>query len=98
MDVQYSRPEEQDQQVHEAFEGRKQVRLRLQPDLYYADHGGSRGAYVAWRGVHWKVDCSTPGEALALKEALRTFFTVCGRSGPDRVRHLLESTPLPENP
>jgi len=93
MDVQYAVPEDPDKQIYEAFEGRSNVRLRLQPDLYYANEG-ERGAYVTWKGVHWKVGCSTPGEAIAFKNALRAFFVACGRSGPDRVQHLLETTPL----
>jgi len=40
--------------------------------------------FVAREDVHWKVECSTPGEALALKQAMQTFFDVARKKLFDR--------------
>jgi hypothetical protein len=40
--------------------------------------------FVAWKGVHWTAECSTPGEALALKQAMQTFFDVARKKLLDR--------------
>jgi hypothetical protein len=39
---------------------------------------------MAWKGVHRTVDCSTPGEALALTQATQTFFDVARKQLLDR--------------
>lgn len=90
MQVRYSVPEDQDKPVYEAAEERpeKPIRIRLQPDVFRANEG-ERGLFMAWRGVHWTVECETPGEAVALKEGLKAFFDLCSLAGVDDVRQTL---------
>jgi hypothetical protein len=40
--------------------------------------------FVAWKGVQRTVECSTPGEALALKQGMQTFFDVARKQLLDR--------------
>jgi len=90
VDVTYSVPTDQDALVYDAFDERpdKPVRLRFQPDVFRINKG-ERGRYDAWRGVHWSIECTTPGEAIALKNALLVFFDAARELGPDKVRDLL---------
>lgn len=91
--VNYSIPEDQDALVHTAFAERpdKPLRLRLQPDIFRLNQRSARGRYDAWKGVHWTVELATPGEAVALKDALRLFFDVAEEIGADGVRERLLS-------
>jgi hypothetical protein len=94
VDVQYSFPDE-DAQVYRIAEQRPDapIRIRIQPDLYVQRDG--RALYMAWRQVFWRVECATPGEAIALKDALHAFFSCCLRSGADNVRMHLETLLTP---
>ena len=90
--VNYSVPTDQDALVYEAYAERpdKPLRLRVQPDIFRLNRG-ERGRYDAWKGVHWTVELETPGEAVALKDALRLFFAVAEEIGADGVRERLLS-------
>lgn len=61
----------------------KPIRLRLQPSVLRPR--GSRAQYQAWRNLRWTIECDTPAEAFAFRDALRAFFAAMGRGGPEAV-------------
>ena len=88
MDVNYSGDVSQlDERVREAAAERpgQPVRLRVQPSMRRGD-----GRYTSWQGVVWRIDCPTAEDAIALKEAMRAFFTAAQTIGSARVSELLQ--------
>jgi hypothetical protein len=67
----------------------KPIRIRLQPMVLLASNSRG-GQYQGWKDVRWTVECDTPAEAFALREAMRSFFRALGRGGPDAVMAALE--------
>lgn len=84
MQTDYSRDlVDPDQALHDAADERpgKPIRLRIHPTiLRKAPHGGQ---YQPWKGVSWMLDCESPEEAIAFREALRLFFTTLNQQGHD---------------
>ena len=59
----------------------KPIKVRLQPQLETIDLKYRRfPCYLAWRGVHWVVECQTVDEARALRDAMIVFFDVVGET------------------
>jgi hypothetical protein len=73
----------------------KPIRLRIQPMVLRAVKG--RGAqYHAWKDVRWTVECDSPAEAYAVRDALLAFFPALSRAGAKTVIKLLKSAKAAE--
>lgn len=83
-------PKDPDVVIRDAASERsgKPIRLRIQPQVLRAD-ATRGGQYQFWKDVRWTVECDTADEVFAFRDALRTFFTALGRSGPEGVTHAL---------
>jgi hypothetical protein len=75
-----------DRPITEAAEERpgKPIRVRVQPMILRRG-----GQYNAWKDVRWTLDCETPEEAFAVREAMRLFFAALASAGPHAVITLL---------
>jgi hypothetical protein len=80
------RPIKHDTIIEEAAIERagKAIRIRFQPLVFRLDRARG-GQYQAWKEVRWTVECDTPAEAFALRDALRAFFAALGRGGAGAV-------------
>jgi len=90
MDATYSANVDQiDQPVIEAAAERTKVgetiRIRVQPSIFRRAIGQHR----MWPGVSWTLDCASPEEAIALREAMRVFFAQTAQVGPVAMRDRL---------
>lgn len=74
---------DENQPVREAYDERpgKPIKLRIQPAIF-RKNAGPRGQYRYWTDVVWNVECDTPEEVMALKDAMRAFFTAISQLGP----------------
>jgi hypothetical protein len=72
---------DQEQLIRAAFDERpgKAVKIRIQPMIL------RNGNYSSWKQVRWTLDCDTVTEALAIRDAMRTFFEAMARCGPAAV-------------
>jgi len=79
---------DQDRPVEEAAAERpgKPIRVRIQPTIFRVE---SRGQYRAWRDVHWTLECESPAEVFALRDAMRAFFQALPQLGPATVSQVL---------
>ena len=68
------------------------IKVRVQPQVYLKGKG-ARGAFLAWRGVHWMITCTSVKEAQGLRKALTAFFAAVGRQGFVVVTKTLDSLP-----
>lgn len=80
-----------DQPIKDAANHRKgTVRLRIQPMIHAAD-----GQYKSWKQVIWTLECDSPAEALATKDAMAAFFATLARCGPRVVTAALKAMQAP---
>jgi hypothetical protein len=72
--------EHPDQAIHDAFTERpgKPIKIRIQPAIFRLFGGGQ---YRFWRDVRWTMECDTPNEVFALRDALRAFFRIIAEIG-----------------
>lgn len=61
------------------------IRLRVQPTLLRSKPGQIGGNHKSWPGVSWTLECKDAEEAIAIRDALRTFFLALSRVGPNQV-------------
>jgi hypothetical protein len=69
---------DQDRPIAEAYADRpgKPLKIRIQPMILTARQ------YRAWKDVRWTLDCDTPAEAFAVRDAMRLFFEALTSCGP----------------
>lgn len=60
------------------------IKIRVQPAILRRN-----GQYKGWADVRWTLDCDSPAEALAVRDAMQLFFETLSRVGPKRVGKLL---------
>jgi hypothetical protein len=65
----------------------KPIRLRVQPMVLRTTAG--KGQYHAWKDVRWMLECDTPEEAFATRDAMRAFFEAVSERGPHAVLAVL---------
>jgi hypothetical protein len=58
------------------------IRLRVQPTLLRVKPGKVGGNHKAWAGVSWTLECKDAEEAIAIRDALKSFFLALSRVGP----------------
>lgn len=99
MQITYS-AEPSDRPIYEAAAERPglPLKIRLQPTIYRKRASGPGGTAQAWPGVSWILACASPEEALAVKDALRAFFTRLAIDGPEATRDRLVSEPPEGDP
>lgn len=61
------------------------IRLRVQPTLLRMKPGAAGGNHKSWPGVSWTLECRDAEEAIAIRNALRSFFLAVSRVGPGLV-------------
>lgn len=64
----------------------REIRLRLQPDLYHHDKQG----YVAWAGLTWTLELEDIEEGRRFREALGRFMAAFGDERQGKVIEMLE--------
>lgn len=86
-----------DQPIFDALSERpgKPLRLRVQPAIWRA-RPGREPQYNSWRQTIWTLECDSADEALAVRDAMRTFFTTMGQCGPPAVLAALTALLPPE--
>lgn len=62
------------------------IKIRVQPSIFRRTVAQHR----MWPGVSWTVECSTVEEAIALREAMRTFFETVVQLGPEASQQAME--------
>lgn len=67
----------------------KPIKLRIQP-MVLRTNKGKGSQYHAWKDVRWTVECDSPEEAYAVRDALLVFFPALGRVGAKTVIRLLK--------
>jgi hypothetical protein len=79
-----------DQAIQEATTERpgKPLRIRLQPQILRQSNG--RTQYQTWKQVRWTLECDSPAEVFATRDAMRAFFEVLGTLGPAAVHRALD--------
>src|SRR5215831_15113429 len=87
---------EQNQPIEEAYRERptRPIRLRIQPQIFRTRKDQPSGVYRFWRDVHWTLDFDTPKEVFAAREALRVFFKVLPKLGPEAMITVLKGVKL----
>lgn len=82
-----------DQPAREAQAERpgKPVIFRVQPTLYRMVSGAA-GQNRVWRGVSWSVECQDAEEAIAVRDALRSFFETLSQEGAAAAQAKLDTT------
>ena len=95
MEATYSRDLEGiDQPVYDAAAERpgKPIRVRVQPSLFRVSkrREGATGDQIAWAKVSWIIECHTPEEVIALREAMKEFFEVISLVGAKEIRRRLK--------
>lgn len=58
------------------------IRLRVQPTLLRVKPGAIGGNHKSWPGVSWTLECKDAEEAIAIRDALRSFFLALSRVSP----------------
>lgn len=58
------------------------IRLRVQPTLLRTAPGKAGGNHKSWPGVSWTLECKDAEEAIAIRDALRSFFLALSKVGP----------------
>ena len=88
---------DEDRPVFEAVEERpgKTIKLRIHPMIFRRPEGKA-GMYRAWKDVHWTLECETPEEAFALREAMRLLFRAICDSGLESVLAALRAVKTSE--
>lgn len=81
-----------DKPVKEAAAKRpgKPIKLRIQP-MILNTVDGKGGQYKSWKQVSWTLECDTPAEAFAVRDAMAVFFEVMGKRGPKAVTAALKA-------
>lgn len=87
-------PHDIDETVRQAAEEASggPIKVRVQPQVFLKSKG-PRGAYLAWRGVHWMITCEAVEDAQDLRTALTVFFEAVGKVGSKAVANALDSLP-----
>jgi hypothetical protein len=84
----FSQIDDLDKPIRDAAVRPGPVRMRVQPMIM-----APNGQYRSWRGVSWTMVCESAAEALAARDALRTFFETLTRCGPQQVTRRLQAMP-----
>ena len=74
-----------DRPLHQALASRpgKPIKIRIQPSLLVG------AQYRSWKDVRWTIECDTPAEGIAVREALRLFFRTLADEGPAAIESRL---------
>jgi len=67
----------------------KPIRLRIQP-MVLREVKGKGAQYHAWKDVRWTIECDSPEEAYAVRDALLVFFPALSRVGVKGITRLLK--------
>lgn len=88
----------QDQPIYDAIAERpgKPLRLRVHPQILRGS--GVDGLYRTWKDVRWTIQCDTPEEAFACRDAMRVFFDALERLGAATVMHALQAMQAIQDP
>lgn len=75
----------------------KPILVRLQPMILRGARGDeTQGSYRAWKDVRWTLECETPEEVFAVRDALRAFFQVINAHGPEATTRALAAAGKPQ--
>ncbi len=93
--VDQAQPDDENRSAFAALESRpgQPIRLRLQPQLYFTmkNQRYRQGAFLSWRSVYWNLQCATVAEAIAVKDALTSFFKALMVLDPGHVQMVLDT-------
>lgn len=88
------RPQDEHASLHQAAASQpgKPIRLRVQPQIYFAlkDTTYRRGAFYAWRHVYWNLTCATVEDAIRFKTVLDRLFVGLERYDISAVEQALD--------
>lgn len=94
IDSDYSLDGKPDASIQEAQNSRRAgepLAIRIQPQLYTRREGRHREhMYRAWRGVYWRLKCSSLKDAIAVRDALASLFLLLQVVDAKVVKKLLD--------
>lgn len=67
----------------------KAIKVRIQPMVLIG------AQYRAWKDVRWTLECESPAEAYATKDAMIAFFAAVAERGPEAVTAQLKGEESP---
>jgi DNA gyrase/topoisomerase IV subunit A len=97
MAITLDKPEigDENRSVKDAAESRPglPIRFRVQPQLYFQlqNKRYRTGAFLSWKHVYWNLTCDGVEEAIAVKNALHSFFAALGAVSPGEVQFMLDT-------